>query len=248
MAGAAVIGMGIINSEVETIDTRNECKTDIDPSTVEKLSSNTYFVSAPDFDKREGESPFGMKSNSRASSQTSTTEPFVDGDGEEDNDDENGATLNSGDPNPVSSGNPIERRNTDPIESRRLRFSTLTIREYPRVLGDNVTVMGPPISLSWEYQDEKVYEIEEYEEAIQDTRRTQSELKMPSKHREALLKEDGYSRRDIQEAVKMSTIARNQRKRTVETLKLQPLQEALEKVVRVGKKPLRKKKSVGSFA
>ena len=113
------------------------------------------------------------------------------------------------------------------------------------MLGDNVTVVGPPITLSWEYQDEKVYDIEDYEQAIQDTRRSQGELKMPSAHRDKLLKESGYSRAEIQEAVKSSNIARNQRKRTVETLNLQALQETFEKVVRIGKNPFRRRKRGG---
>jgi len=126
---------------------------------------------------------------------------------------------------------------------RRLRFSTCTIREYPRILGDNVTVLGPPISISWEHDEEKVFELEEYEEACKDTRRTQAELKIPSKHRDEMLTKSGYSRNDIQRAVKKSNIARAQRKRTVETLNLQPLQEAFEKILKAGSKPLRRRKS-----
>ena len=125
-------------------------------------------------------------------------------------------------------------------QKRRCRFSTLTVREYPRILGDNVTVMGPPISLSWEYEDESVYDLEEYLIAVQDSKRIQAELKIPSMHRDMMLRESGYSRKEIQTACKKSTIARNQRKRTIETLKLQPLEEFLEKVKKNGKKnPIR---------
>merc|ERR1712226_203567 len=164
------------------------------------------------------ESDFEMKSESRASSRTSATEPFMDG-GEEENENDKGEIL------PILETSERESEQTLSIgstSSRRLRWSTITIREYPRVLGDNVTVMGPPISLAWMHQDEIVYELVEYDEAMVDSRRTQSELKMPSSHRDKILKESGYSRRDIQEAIKNANIARNQRKRTVETLKLQP--------------------------
>jgi len=235
----AVIGMGMISTEYLHIDTRNGCQAEIDHSTIDSLSSDRFFVSAQGFDNSDRDSEFTMKSNSRTSSHTSTTEPFVDGDGEEDNDDGKDAIPDAVHPNPKQ----LERRYTEPCAgSRKLRFSTLTIREYARVLGDNVTVMGPPISLSWEHQDETVYEIEDYEQAIQDSRRTQSELKMPSAHRDKILKESGYSRRDIQEAIKNSNITRNQRKRTIETLNLQPLQEAFEKAVKI-RNPFRKKKS-----
>lgn len=133
---------------------------------------------------------------------------------------------------------------TESSKVRRLRFHQVTIREYPRVLGDNVCMMGVPISISWEHQGEKVYDLEEYEEACSHTRRTQTELKIPSSHRNTLLRETGYSAKEIQEAIKRSNITRNQRKRTVEMLKMHTVHEALEKVARFGKKiiPHRKKK------
>jgi len=127
---------------------------------------------------------------------------------------------------------------------RRLRFHQVTIREYPRVLGDNVCMMGVPISIAWEHQDEKVYDLVEYEDACIHTRRTLTELKIPSSHRNTLLRETGYSTKEIQEAIKRSNITRNQRKRTVEMLKMHTVHEAFKKVGRFGKKiiPRRKKK------
>lgn len=139
----------------------------------------------------------------------------------------------------VARRRPLEESSN--IDRRRLRFSTITVREHRRILGDNVTVMGPPISISWEYEVEQVYDLDEYEVACEDTRRTQAELKIPSKHRDEMLKTCGYTRKEIQEAIKRSNIARGQRKRTIETLKLQPLQEAFEKILKAGSKPLRRK-------
>jgi len=182
---------------------------------------------------------FATKSNSRISSRTPTrTDPFVDGDSGEENDNEKGAITGSVHPKSKH----IERSHAAPCDdSKKLCFSTVTIREHPIVLGDNVTIRGPPISLSWDHQDEKVYGLEDYEQTIRERRRSYSQLKMPSMHRDKLLKESGYSRRDIQEATKLSTIARNQRKRTIDTLHLQPLQEAFEKIVRIGKNTIKNK-------
>jgi len=149
-------------------------------------------------------------------------------------------------PRSISDAHLLEKSSSETTTSiqqqqkRRCRFSTLTVREYPRILGDNVTVMGPPISLSWDYDDESVYDLEEYLIAVQDSKRIQAELKIPSMHRDMMLRESGYSRKEIQTACKKSTIARNQRKRTIETLKLQPLEEFFEKVKKNGKKnPIR---------
>ena len=246
-----VIGMGIIGSDIAPIGTGNGRPSNIDHSLIEKIPSKEFVVSTPELENNDCDSSFVMKSASRASSRTSTTEPFEDmGDGGEESDENRAiaAAAQSIAEKPVdvvdSTEGDSERRHTvGASTSKRFGFSTITVREYPRELGDSVTMMGPPIGLSWEHQDEIVYDLLEYDEAVQDTRRTQTELKMPSKHRDDILKDMGYSRQDIQDAIKRSNISRNQRKRTVETLKLQPLQEAFEKVVRVSMKPLRKKEA-----
>jgi len=245
--------MGMINTDILGVDARQG---KLDPSMVENISSETIIVNATDLKQSEQDCAFGMKSNSRASSRTSTTEPLEDvGEGEEGENLAIAAAVESiseksedvPESPPVSS---MTRRHTvascesTSSSGKQFGFSTITIREYARELGDNVTMMGPPICLAWQHQDEIVYDLIEYDDACQDTRRTQSELKMPSKHRDQILRESGYSRQEIQDAIKRSNIARNQRKRTVETLSLQPLQEAFEKVVRVGRKPLKKKDSL----
>lgn len=227
--------MGMLNSDILSV---SEYQTKI-----EHISSDTIFVSASELDKKEQDSDSTMRSTSRGSSTTSSTELVEDvGDGEEENGNDGGNIKNRGIPaaEEILVPSDAARSCTD----KEFGWSTITIREYARVLGDNITVMGPPIGLSWEHQDEIVYDLKEYDTACQDSRRSQSELKMPSKHRDQILIDGGYSRQEIQEAIKRSNIARNQRKRTIETLNLQPLQETLEKIIRGGKNKFRKKKSV----
>lgn len=245
--------MGMINTDILAIGSVDVRPTNVEHSLVENIESSNIILVSAGLNKRDQDSDFEMKPTSRASSKTSTTEPVEDnvGDGEEEEVEHVNRTIlaavesireiSSDMLNPPQEGS--ERRHTAPVSSRtkEFGFSTITVREYPRELGDNVTVMGPPIGLSWEHQEEIVYDLKEYDDAVQDTRRTQSELKMPSSHRDKILRDMGYSRQDIQHAIKKSNIARSQRKRTVETLKLQPLQEAFEKIVRAGSKPLRKK-------
>lgn len=256
--------MGMINTDILPIGSVDARQSNIDHSMVENIASETIIVNATELSKSAQGCDCRMQSNSIASSRTSTTDPLEDvGEGEEG---ENRAIVAAVESISEKSEEvpeaplfeskivpeaplveSISRRHTvascesTSTSGKKFGFSTITIREYGRELGDNVTVMGPPIGLSWEHQDEIVYDLLEYDEAVLGTRRTQSELKMPSKHRDQILRDGGYSRLEIQEAIKRSNIARSQRKRTVETLKLQPLQEAFEKVVRVGKKPLRKK-------
>jgi len=222
--------MAISNSPIVTIDTVNGC------SVVEKISSDNYFPSA--------DTDFLMKDNSRTSSQTSASELIEDVvDVEEINENDENGTTAAVVPEDSSPNQPEENETDASRDSKKFRWSTITIREYAYALGDNVTVMGPPICLSWEHQDETVFDLIQYDQACVEgeTRRTQTELKMPSKHRTQILKESGYSQQRIQKAIKNSNITRNQRKRTNNTLNLQPLQEALEKVKRGATKPMRRK-------
>ena len=114
--------------------------------------------------------------------------------------------------------------------NNKLQFSTLTIREYGRILGIGVTVKGPPLTIEWTHQDEQEYDVDEYEKAVEGSRRLQAELKIPSKDREAMMKASGFSRKEILEATKQANITRNQRKVTVERLGMSSVHEAMEKI------------------
>merc|ERR1712232_1137484 len=140
-----------------------------------------------------------------------------------------------------NNNNPAAETETETASSasKSVGFSTLTIRQYGMILGDNVTLSGPPISISWEHEKEEMYDVDDYEAVYESTRRSHAELKMPSTHRDEMMRRSGFSRKEIQEAVKQSTIARNRRKRTAETHQLHKIQEAMENVLRSGKKSLR---------
>lgn len=114
--------------------------------------------------------------------------------------------------------------------NNKLQFSTLTIREYGRILGIGVTVKGPPLTIEWTHQDEQEYDVDEYEKAVEGSRRLQAELKIPSKDREAMMKASGFSHKEILEATKQANITRNQRKVTVERLGMSSVHEAMEKI------------------
>jgi hypothetical protein len=115
---------------------------------------------------------------------------------------------------------------------KKVTFSTLAIREYGIIPGDNPGVScGCPLSIGWEYDDEFSFAIDEYEEQ-RSKPRSMTELRMPSMVREKKLREAGFSRRDIQESTKYANIARLQRRRTTETMNLAPIQEFLERAKR----------------
>lgn len=117
-------------------------------------------------------------------------------------------------------------------ERQRIKFSTLQIRHFPIICGDNPAVtFGCPLTIDWQYDDEVTLSIDEYEEG-RSAPRSMIELRMPSALRERMLRELGFSRMEIQQSTKAATIARNRRKRTEETMKLAPIQEAIERAKR----------------
>jgi len=110
---------------------------------------------------------------------------------------------------------------------KNVQFSTIHVREYDICLGDNPSVArGAPISLDWTYKGrEHCYSIEDYErsEHFSGPRDHSSicdfsspdPLKLPSLERLHLLKDLGYSRREIKEAMDTVGKIRNQRFQTM---------------------------------
>lgn len=110
--------------------------------------------------------------------------------------------------------------NTPQISIKRTTsFSTLEIREYPITLGDNPGgAQGPPISLDWEHNKKqtKVIPLEMYEE-LRPPRRTRHEMHMAHNLRRwRLIREKGYTLKDLEEASRAAEAVRKQRKKSAE--------------------------------
>ncbi|KAL3924348.1 MAG: hypothetical protein SGILL_001100 [Bacillariaceae sp.] len=120
----------------------------------------------------------------------------------------------------------------------RIKFSTISIRSYAMILGDNPSVSnGVPVSIGWDHQDEVTCDIQEYESSRSE-RRERTQLLLPSSIRAQLAMESGSSRRDLQGAQRRVNIHRGQRQRTLERSKLVKVEEAMENTWKVlsGKK------------
>lgn len=217
-----VVTIGVVNSEIDGVNSGQSKLA---------ISSDTILC----MEGVENDPTFDLKKESRPSSYTLATELLEDNSEQEEE-----AAMAM----PEAPQQEVKRRHSDPGGiKKQFVFGTITVREYPRGIGNTVAMMGPPIGLEWVHQDEVVYDLIEYDDACAPTRRTQSELKMPLKYRQEILSNAGYAKKDVMEAVKRSNVTRNNRKRTNELLKLQPFEEALEKVSRgVKKNPFRKKK------
>ena len=111
-------------------------------------------------------------------------------------------------------------------------FGTCEIREYPMTLGDNPGGnWGPPLTISWDFQNTVIMKVDEFE-AEHPPRRASSQIIIPTKLREDILMNAGFTRGEIQAGLKQVNLNRNRRKRTIELLHLTMLQEVAEKAAR----------------
>ena len=118
---------------------------------------------------------------------------------------------------------------------RNVSFSSLEIRQYNVTLGD--APCSNAISLDWKYDPTATeqHDIDQYEQYRTDEapRRVRSELVMPPAHRNYLLmREAGFSRHEINAAMKEAMRVAKQREKTARHVKFQPYEEMLEKTKR----------------
>ena len=92
--------------------------------------------------------------------------------------------------------------------SRSRRSANVKFREYALVLSDNpTTTSGPPIGIGWNYypKDASFVDLDEYESGRGGNRRSERELSLPPDLRDIImLREIGYSRKEILEAIRIA--------------------------------------------
>jgi hypothetical protein len=115
---------------------------------------------------------------------------------------------------------------------KMVTFSTIEVREYPIIPGDNpASLSGVPLTIDWIPVETASCNVDEYE-ANKPPPRQMFELRMPSSYRKDLLQTLGFPRSELVASVRTVNIFRNQRRRTVETMQFCKAEEALEKVKR----------------
>lgn len=116
-------------------------------------------------------------------------------------------------------------------------FSNLEIREYDVAISDHPSCsFGPPVQLSWEYKQKEVVPVESYEQS-RSPRRGRRDLVLSYYDRRFLLiKQAGYSKREIKKT--MLEVERVKRERLVTDLLLPAscLDETMETVLNTVKK------------
>lgn len=140
---------------------------------------------------------------------------------------------------PVNSRSSFRRsNNNNKSSSKSVRFKSVQIREHGLMPTINPSVTsGPALGLAWEYTDLPVYALQKYEQT-RPARRTRAEFQMPHSVRETMLRNEGFSRREIQETVRAINIARKQRRATVMAQEVEDLHLAVEWVGRKVKKAI----------
>ncbi|KAG7361503.1 hypothetical protein IV203_036604 [Nitzschia inconspicua] len=111
---------------------------------------------------------------------------------------------------------------------KSVSFGTVTLRYYERILTDNPAVQsGPAIGIGWRYKRAGLFEVDEFEQGRTGSR-TAEELVLPREVREQMLKNAGFSQKDIAEMVRVILKTKNQRRQTINNLNSQGVEEAVE--------------------
>lgn len=133
----------------------------------------------------------------------------------------------------LENSNTIEGKSILVTSSRRdtkVAFSTIEVRQYERILGDNPGVSsGPPLSIGWNYYEDSticlpVDEFEYYHGSCGD----QSEMVLTRSERESILRDLGYHERDIAACIRKNYKLKKNRRQTVTNLPIMPVEEAVE--------------------
>mmetsp|Transcript_16990 Transcript_16990/g.19444 ORF Transcript_16990/g.19444 Transcript_16990/m.19444 type:complete len:208 (+) Transcript_16990:155-778(+) len=126
----------------------------------------------------------------------------------------------------------LEQANVTDSSHFKTTFTTIEIREYPIILGDNPSVsQGAPLTIGWEHWNVVKWDFDEYEET-RPARRSYVEMSVPMEMRYNVLERSGYKSGEIMRKVKEIKALKLQRMETTQQLYRSESHEKLEKVQR----------------
>lgn len=99
----------------------------------------------------------------------------------------------------------------------KVSFSTITVREYQMILGDNpASRAGPSISIDWDFSEIPTVQVDAFERLRKNARRSAARHMLRSKgNRERLAQRLGYSKQEISEHVRGLNKTRHERRQTL---------------------------------
>lgn len=116
---------------------------------------------------------------------------------------------------PLSSG----ETPTIPLKRASVKFTTLRVREYDIILGDNpACTSGPPISIGWDYTEHPPLKVDSFESIRQRRTNLKRDLLLSREKREKILKRLGVSEAEIADAVRRNNKLRSQRRQTLNNM------------------------------
>jgi hypothetical protein len=116
-------------------------------------------------------------------------------------------------------------------QTKRVRFDSVHIFEFDTVMDVNpACTCGAAIALGWYMISNEKLCIDDYDKYHR--HRRLQELILPWPIREGILRRLGYSREEIEDTAYDILIARKQRRRTIQSVRLQKFEYAMEKVGR----------------
>jgi len=119
--------------------------------------------------------------------------------------------------------------NNDDDESMRVRFSSVKIREYDIILGDNPSSQyGPPVTIDWEYNEMPSLSLDQYEDN-RAPRRTHRQMFINGRYRaQILINSAGHTEDEILKAENDCKKVQKQRNATRRMLPFSKVEEVTQ--------------------
>ena len=121
---------------------------------------------------------------------------------------------------------------------RKVHFTTVSVRHYPIILGNNPFVTsGPSLELAWEHEssmNEMNIPLDSYEAFHAPIRRSEWDLALSRGERESQLLESGFTREEIATAIRETSRIKSQRAQTALNIRMEGVEEFTENARRRG--------------
>eukprot|EP00978_Attheya_sp_CCMP212_P002749 scaffold5633_cov46-Attheya_sp.AAC.1 len=136
--------------------------------------------------------------------------------------------LSSAEGSPV----PLLQRSSEVSRRRRVQFSSIEVRPYMRILGDNPGCKeGPSLSIAWDHDESSTIfmPLEEFERSRRSRRhKNKRNLVLNRREREWILTQLGYTKSEMSQNARLMQETQNQRKQTATNLEVPGVEEAIE--------------------
>mmetsp|Transcript_30223 Transcript_30223/g.73507 ORF Transcript_30223/g.73507 Transcript_30223/m.73507 type:complete len:280 (-) Transcript_30223:247-1086(-) len=167
-------------------------------------------------------------SSSSTTDESSSSSSSSSANGDDDDDQENATSSPT-----TTATDTSTTTDADALRPSKVRFSTVEIREHNMTMGDNPSVSsGIPVTIEWNHANEFVCDLDVYEK-LRPKRRGRYELVLPRSHRTNVCYQSaGYSRSEIIKQVKVVSVTKNERRRSIQYQRLDALHEFVEKSCR----------------